>query len=229
MRGFDGDAFARDGFAVVREVLGAGAIADARLNIPPVNERAGLRNILNDPAIHLLALSPALGDLAAEVFGGPGFITRAILFDKTPGANWAVPWHQDTTIAVKEWVNVPGFGGWTVKDGVPHCHPPVSISAAMVTTRIHLDDCGPANGPLCVIPGSHGRGWMNADEIARAVQSEDAVDCICEIGDVVVMRPTLLHSSRKAESPSHRRVLHLEWAAGDLPGGLEWRQRVFTA
>jgi hypothetical protein len=36
------------------------------------------------------------------------------------------------------------------------------------------------------------------------------------------MRPLLLHASAAAKNPRHRRVIHLEWAAEELPGGLQW-------
>jgi hypothetical protein len=41
-------------------------------------------------------------------------------------------------------------------------------------------------------------------------------------GGAVVMRPLLLHSSTTAATPRHRRVLHFEYAAVDLPRGLKW-------
>jgi hypothetical protein len=36
------------------------------------------------------------------------------------------------------------------------------------------------------------------------------------------MRPTIVHTSAPARTPSRRRVLHIEYAARELPGGLEW-------
>ena len=36
------------------------------------------------------------------------------------------------------------------------------------------------------------------------------------------MRPLLLHASSASQSPRHRRVIHLEYAADPLPGGLVW-------
>jgi hypothetical protein len=38
------------------------------------------------------------------------------------------------------------------------------------------------------------------------------------------MRPLLLHASSPAASPRHRRVVHLEYAAADLAGGLAWHE-----
>ncbi|MCC6427704.1 MAG: hypothetical protein IT435_12895 [Phycisphaerales bacterium] len=49
---------------------------------------------------------------------------------------------------------------------------------------------------------------------------------VCEVlaGGVLLMRPLVLHASRKSARPRHRRILHLEYASAELPGGLEWAQ-----
>ena len=98
----------------------------------------------------------------------------------------------------------------------------------MVTIRIHLDACGPENGPMRILPGSHKDGRLSPAGVnawvARA--SELAVSCLVPAGGGVVMRPLILHSSVAATAPEHRRVIHLEFATEDLPGGLEWHQRV---
>jgi hypothetical protein len=44
-------------------------------------------------------------------------------------------------------------------------------------------------------------------------------------GGVILMRPLLLHASSTARVAGRRRVLHLEFAADDLPGNLEWFDR----
>jgi hypothetical protein len=36
------------------------------------------------------------------------------------------------------------------------------------------------------------------------------------------MRPLLLHASARSTSPRRRRVIHLEYGAGRLPGKLNW-------
>jgi hypothetical protein len=65
---------------------------------------------------------------------------RAIYFDKSSDANWLVPWHQDLTLALRERLESPGFGPWSVKDGIPHVQPPVELLERMLTVRIHFDD-----------------------------------------------------------------------------------------
>lgn len=57
---------------------------------------------------------------------------RAVLFDKTAITNWALAWHQDRTICVRERVAVEGFGPWTIKRGMHHVAPPFNLLAAMI-------------------------------------------------------------------------------------------------
>ena len=151
----------------------------------------------------------------------PSRAVRGILFDKTPDANWLVPWHQDLSIAVRERRYVPGFGPWSVKAGVHHVQPPGEILDQMLTVRIHLDACPAENGPLRVIPGSH-RSLLSPNELARRVNEESSVACCVEAGDALLMRPMLAHTSAPARIPAHRRVVHIEYAACELPGALEW-------
>ena len=90
---------------------------------------------------------------------------RAILFDKTPSANWKVVWHQDLTIAVRERGVVSGFGPWSEKEGVVHVQPPIELLERMLAVRVHLDDCGADNGPVRVLPASHRVGRLSGEAI----------------------------------------------------------------
>lgn len=157
-----------------------------------------------------------------EVLGEGARAVRGILFDKRPEANWSLPYHQDRAIAVSEKLEMPGFIGWSVKEGVPHVLPPASVLEQMIAVRIHLDDCPEDNAPLRVSPGTHRLGILNKSEIPSVVEEHGEVVCTCSEGDALVMRPLLLHASSAAASPDHRRVLHIEYAGVDLPGGLEW-------
>ncbi len=38
----------------------------------------------------------------------------------------------------------------------------------------------------------------------------------------MLMRPLILHSSSMSINPSHRKVLHFEYASMALSGGLQW-------
>ena len=46
--------------------------------------------------------------------------------------------------------------------------------------------------------------------------------CEAEAGDVWLYATPILHASEAAKVPTRRRVLQVDYAAGDLPGGLEW-------
>ena len=92
----------------------------------------------------------------------------------------------------------------------------------MVTFRLHLDDANEDNGCLCVIPKSHKLGIIRQTTIKDLVSHSQAFDCTVKAGDLLLMRPHLLHSSRKSLAPSHRRVVHLEFSCYQLPEGLNW-------
>lgn len=147
---------------------------------------------------------------------------RALAFDKTAEANWAVGWHQDRTIAVRERVEAPGFGPWSVKDGVPHVEPPFAMMADMITMRIHLDECGPGNAPLRVALGSHRFGRVaSAEAAARAAECEELI-CLATACDVWVYRTPVLHASKPSSAAGRRRVLQLDFSDKTLPAGLNW-------
>jgi hypothetical protein len=183
----------------------------------------GVRNLLRtNSLVSQFARSPSLLTLLQKVAGSLVFPVRSIFFDKNPDANWLVPWHQDLAIAVAEQIETPGFSGWSVKNGTLHVHPPSEILAAMITLRLHLDDCDASNGALKVIAGSHRSGKLSAAEIAQWTTANRQIVCEVPKGGALLMRPLLLHASSPAETPRHRRVLHIEYAIQKLPNGLEW-------
>jgi hypothetical protein len=152
---------------------------------------------------------------------GPGYgLVRVLYFDKPPGQTWALPWHKDMTIAVKD-NRLPSarFGKPTRKAGVPHVEAPRELLEAMLTARLHLDDVAEENGPLKVIPGSHHTGKAAGDG------SVPPATILARRGDVLLIRPLVEHASGRshADTRRHRRILHLEFAAtGDLPDGYAW-------
>lgn len=153
---------------------------------------------------------------------------RSILFDKSEERNWPVAWHQDRTIAVSSREDVEGFGPWSVKEGIPHVVPPLSILESMITLRIHLDDTPEENGALQVCPGSHRHGVLGKEDIEEWV-NKGITTIDCEAGDVLSMSPLLLHSSKRSLSPARRRILHFEYAERDrLPSALGWYESAET-
>jgi ectoine hydroxylase-related dioxygenase (phytanoyl-CoA dioxygenase family) len=153
---------------------------------------------------------------------------RILYFDKTPGANWAVPWHQDRTIAVARRIEAPGYEIWSIKAGVHHVEPPETILGSIVSLRLHIDDCGDNNGPLLALRGSFRLGRVIASDIKRRVDEGTIEVCCARAGDVVLMRGLTIHASERASRPSRRRVVHVDFSPAELPCGLEWALRLFA-
>jgi len=218
-------SLAVDGFEIVPSMLTQSEIEALRSALDSLKIRPGHRNLMQRvPGIAALAMSPKILGLLENLLGTVPFPVRSIFFDKTPKANWLVPWHQDLSIAVKRRLDAVGYGPWSTKEGVPHVQPPTGILKSMVTLRLHLDDCDESNGALRVIPASHRQGRLNAAEIVELRSNQKEVVCRLGAGDGLLMRPLLLHASSEAWAPAHRRVVHLEYAACSLPDGLEWAE-----
>jgi ectoine hydroxylase-related dioxygenase (phytanoyl-CoA dioxygenase family) len=226
------DQLRSDGFAVIpqalpederqrllAEVEGLPAHLDA-------DARGGYRDLFTLlPSVRSLAGHPALKQWPSALLGPHVFAVRAILFDKTPSANWKVAWHQDLTIPVKERRDVAGFGSWSEKAGILHVQPPTAVLERMLTVRLHLDPCETWNGPVRLLPGTHRQGRLSGEMIDRFKASILPVETICPAGGLLLMHPLALHASSPATRPGHRRVIHLEYAAEALPGGLEWQEQ----
>ncbi len=224
-------ALASDGYAVVPDGLSPSEVdrvLHATRTLPqaePEELRGGYRDLFTLlPIVRDLAGNSRIRSWPAAVLGPDCFAVRAILFDKTPEANWKVAWHQDLTIPTRERLDRPGFGPWSEKAGIPHVQPPTRVLEQMLTVRIHLDFCGLDNGPLRVLPGSHRDGKLTPDALDTWKQDVAPVDTPCPAGGLLLMRPLLLHASSSATKPGHRRVIHLEYAAGPLPEGLCWHE-----
>ena len=110
----------RTGFEIVPDVVddaGIDAIL-AELELlegqPETKQRDGriygARNLLRRlPSVNRLASESPFSRVADRLLGGGAFPVRANFFDKVPGANWKVGWHQDSTIAVQQRRDAPGF------------------------------------------------------------------------------------------------------------------------
>lgn len=147
-------------------------------------------------------------------------LVRVLYFDKPPDRTWTLPWHKDTSIAVKD-NRLPSasFSRPTTKAGVPHVIASDRVLERMLTLRIHLDSVTDENGPLRVIPESH----VSSDSIGLGIDAAVAIHA--SPGDVLAMRPMISHCSgpSAAGTRRHRRVLHLEFAADqELPDKYRW-------
>jgi ectoine hydroxylase-related dioxygenase (phytanoyl-CoA dioxygenase family) len=184
--------------------------------------RAGARHLMTVPEVLSVARDPRLLSIAARWIGEVAVPYRATLFDKSDGSNWLVVWHQDTALPLARRFEAPGWGPWSEKEGLLYAHAPAEALGRIIALRVHLDSSLADNGPLRVLPGSHGRGVLTDDEIHGLVRSERPRDCLVERGGILAMRPLLIHSSSKSAAASPRRVLHLEYTvAMTLQPGVE--------
>jgi ectoine hydroxylase-related dioxygenase (phytanoyl-CoA dioxygenase family) len=169
-----------------------------------------------------LGSTGAIGSIAASFLGPNCRAVRAILFDKTATTNWSLGWHQDRTIAVRERIDVAGFGPWTVKHGIAHVEPPFGLLDRMVTLRAHLDAVPAKNSPLLIAPGSHKLGRIPVSSVAEVARHCGTVACLADRGDVWLYATAILHASDAAVIPGHRRVLQVDFATDPLPDRLQW-------
>ena len=225
----------RDGFAIRSGVIDVSTTDALIQSMNALGEREevrhrrgayGIRNLLRlEPMVSELAKSPSLRSFVEPILGPKCFAVRGIFFDKIVDANWKVAWHQDRFIAVAERLEIEGYGPWSEKPGGWQVKPPVEVLEDMLTLRIHLDDCNRENGPLRVLSGSHCQGWLDSNPEQWKARF-DEVCCDVPSGGVLAMRPLLMHASSEASTPSHRRVIHIEYAVAELKGDLEWCDQV---
>lgn len=217
------DTLERDGAVLAPAQLSQVQIKALRaLADETVTGRPGARLRCHAGLSEILSPSGTVGALAASLTSEAARPVRAVMFDKTPEANWIVAWHQDRVIPVRERRDAEGFGPWSTKDGVLHVAPPFEVLARMLTVRIHLDPVDTGNAPLRVALGSHRLGRVPADAATREAEALPTLACLADAGDVWAYATPILHASDRAAPPRRRRVLQVDYADFELPSGLAW-------
>jgi hypothetical protein len=183
------------------------------------------RNILQLwPDVATAWRRPPMPEMLSRLLGPSFGLVRVLYFDKPPGQSWALPWHKDLTIAVRD-NRLPSehFRRPTCKAGVPHLEASQALLEEMLTARIHLDAVTGENGPMKVVAGSHHTGktlQLDAGELQTLYAGA---------GDVLLIRPLVAHCSNRSVDGTqrHRRILHLEFAGcPTLPEGFAWHDYV---
>ena len=206
------------GYAIVPSVFPADRVERLLFELDQLaskRSRAGIRHALQFAPVSSLARGPSLTEIARDILGSGAFPFRATLFDKSPGANWLVAWHQDTALPFQQRQEIPGWGPWSVKEGIHYAHAPASVLSQVLALRVHIDDSSRENGPLRILPRTHNLGVLNDNQICEFAKNAAPVDCVVPKGGVVAMSPLLLHASSKSRSTMPRRVLHIEYAASE--------------
>ncbi len=224
--------YEKNGFYFIREAISPKDIESLKNELSIFDNEInnyGIRDLFNKvPVIRKMATSDPLINIAKAILGEGAQPVRSVYFDKVPNANWNVAWHQDTSIALKEKHEVEGFSPWSEKQGIIHTEPPEVYLKNMLTLRLHLDIADTETGALRILPGSHQNGRIPSRELIKIIEKSESniEECIADPGDILLMSPLLFHSSRKAVTPSHRRVIHIEYSAMKLPSPLEWYEAI---
>lgn len=217
-----------DGYCVVPGVLDHNGLTSVLAEVARIagdGQSAGVRDLARKcPAILAFANSSLVRAIVDPIVGTDARLVRSILFVKNRDTNWSVSWHQDLAIAVQQRAEIDGYSGWSMKDGAAHVQPPVALLESLLTVRLHLDLTDESNGALIVSPGSHRLGRIPAGEAADVAKRLGNRVCSVQAGDVLLLRPLILHASSKSTSPVPRRVIHLEFTSTRLPSPLEWHE-----
>lgn len=155
-----------------------------------------------------------LDDVAAAALGRAVFPIDALFFDKHRDANWAVPAHQDVVVPVPPNATRTAVRNLKNRHGRAVGEPSVEALDELVAVRVHFDHSDKNNGCLAVIPGSHTRGRLS-DSTLRDLPPEAFHPYECSAGDLLLMKPLVVHRSPRARHPAHRRVLHILYAPRD--------------
>lgn len=192
------EQYERDGYVIVRGVIDAGLIAEASEHVTWLQARHPSRAgeelthelVAGDPFWVRLVSDGRLLDLAQQFVGPDIALFASHYISKPPFSGRAVLWHQDGAYWPLEPMNV-------------------------VTVWLAVDESGPDNGCMRVIPGSHREELHElrrrddvdsvlGSESAVEVEESRAVDLVLAPGDVEIHHPSIMHGSNPNTSPRRR-------------------------
>ncbi|HOY13079.1 MAG TPA: phytanoyl-CoA dioxygenase family protein [Saprospiraceae bacterium] len=216
----------KSGFEIIENVFSNEEVNEIIELLEPqeINKEFGIREFLTSrPQLSEKVFSKRLLAIVQKISPGCQKAIKSIYFDKPPNANWVVNWHQDLTINLKNRLEFENFKNWRENSQRIVVQPPIEILENIFTIRIHLDDCSKENGALRVIENSHKKGVI---EIKEWMLNKNGIERICEVkrGGILIMKPLLLHSSKRTENQNNRRVIHIEFTDKELPSGLFWKE-----
>lgn len=171
----------------------------------------GARGILTArPELRQQLREAGLDTLAESALRAAAFPIDAVFFDKHSDANWAVPAHQDVVVPVPSAAQGGVVRNVRARNGVRYGEPADEVLQELVALRVHFDDAGAATGGLAIVVGSHRERLADVELRKLPAESFRAYDC--RTGDVLLMKPLVVHRSGRSRSPVGRRVLHVLYA-----------------
>lgn len=182
-----------------------------------------VKSYLNTPfhsVLNLFLVIPEIKELVLpkifpilEKIGSNYKCISATFYDKPPDSKWALDFHQDVQINLKEKLDDQRFNSWIKRDGYYQVKPPIKVLENIIAVRLHLDPCKIEHGALNIIPKSHKMGFIDATDY----KTDDIAVIEMEEGDVLIISPLLLHASGYNTTYESRRVIHLEFSTINLP------------
>jgi ectoine hydroxylase len=156
-----------------------------------------------DQTFARLSRHPRLLEPLEQAFGEPVHVFQSRFNAKSgfAGAGWG--WHQD-------------FNQWYRQDGMR--------TPRAIVVGVFLDDVNPCNGPLMVIPRSHGDGLVFVpdkmdipfDLVTRAVEENGIAPLMGPPGTTIFFDCLLIHGSAPNISPWPRRVFYFNYIPASL-------------
>ena len=215
-------AFASEGFLILEGLLAANECDAVLARLGALDGESGSRDLLSQDWCRELAQSLQQHPAIAALLPRAHRAVQCNYFDKSAERNWLVALHQDLSIPVAERVEATGLSGWSRKQGQLFVQAPRELLEQMVALRLHLDDCGPQDGPLRVTPASHCHGIFTPEEAVSFRDRQGEKNCCVERGGVLLLRPLSLHASSKSTGRGRRRVLHFVYGPTNPGFDLRW-------
>jgi ectoine hydroxylase-related dioxygenase (phytanoyl-CoA dioxygenase family) len=221
------ELYRKDGYLLLEDVLSAEELATLRrvtdelvaashavtehdhvYDLEPTHtpQEPRVRRIKEPHKVHPVYRQIAFSDRIAEILSPLIGTTSGIRFQtgklnmKSAGFGAAVEWHQD----------------WAF---YPH------TNDDLLAIGLYLDDCGPDNGPLMVIPGSHrwpicdhhvdGVFCGAIDPKASGIDFSKAVTLTGKAGSMTIHHVRAIHGSALNTSARPRRLLLFQYTAVD--------------
>lgn len=129
---------------------------------------------------------------------------QCILFRKSAQKNWAVCVHRDRILPARSVLGGEYVGE---KEGMSSYRFPDGLLHRLIIARLSLNHV--PEGDIVVTPGSH--DWSSAN------RPREKVPVFVPKGGVLLMKPLLLHGSKRLSISEERCVLHFVFAPRDLP------------
>lgn len=194
------DGLIKNGFVKIPNAIRLTQIGAIDLELSKIPVSAGSRKDVwgNNSIMESGSIIAEMISKLARIDYGIGWINY---FDKRAERNWLVPPHRDEFVPIRDenWCVSTGFFDFTIKKGIKYAKAPRWIYDKIIAARLAIDKNDKGNGPIQFISGSHS---------IDAIMDDKFIEILADPGDVILMHPLILHSSKKIVNDKRRRVVH---------------------